>query len=96
MKHGFTNGSDAPDDQRKRHYDVFEEVTLIAHFLARQGVLAAIEEQVRFVRRRFGRYEVIDFVAVLAGLCGKLRADAGSLLRAAPALGKRVYGALRA
>ncbi len=31
------------------------------------GVLAAIEEQVRFARRRFGRYEVIDFVAVLFG-----------------------------
>jgi len=33
------------------------EVTLIAHYLKRQGVLAAIEEQVRFARRRFGRYE---------------------------------------
>src|SRR6266699_1851307 len=30
-------------------------------------LLAAIEEQVRFARRRFGRYEVIDFVAVLFG-----------------------------
>ena len=48
----------------------FGEVTLIAHHLQRQGVLAAIEEQVRFARRRFGRYEVIDFVAVLFGLCG--------------------------
>ncbi len=27
----------------------------------------AYEEQVRFARRRFGRYEVIDFVAVLFG-----------------------------
>ena len=33
------------------------EVTLIVHHLQRQGVLAAIEEQVRFARRRFGRYE---------------------------------------
>src|SRR5260370_10278877 len=39
----------------------------MAHHLQRQGVLAAIEEQVRFARRRFGRYEVIDFVAVLFG-----------------------------
>src|SRR5712692_11176406 len=31
------------------------------------GVLSAIAEQVRFARRRFGRYEVIDFVAVLFG-----------------------------
>src|SRR5256884_2344161 len=45
----------------------FGEMTLIAHHLQRQGVLAAIEEQVRFARRRFGRYEVIDFVAVLFG-----------------------------
>jgi hypothetical protein len=67
MKHGFTNGFDAPDDQRKRHYDVFEEVTLIVHYLRRQGVLDAICERVRFARRRFGRYEVIDFVAVLLG-----------------------------
>src|SRR5260370_1860102 len=43
------------------------EITLMAHHLQRQGVLAAIEEQVRFARRRFGRYEVIDFVAVLFG-----------------------------
>lgn len=43
------------------------EVTLIVHHLQRQGVLAAIEEQVRFARRRFGRYEVVDFVAVLFG-----------------------------
>jgi hypothetical protein len=47
--------------------DWFGEVTLLAHHLHRQGVLAAIEEQVRFARRRFGRYEVIDFVAVLLG-----------------------------
>src|SRR5213595_1059564 len=45
----------------------FGEITLMAHHLQRQGVLAAIEEQVRFARRRFGRYEVIDFLAVLFG-----------------------------
>ena len=42
-------------------------MTLISRYLQRQGVLTAIEEQVRFARRRFGRYEVIDFVAVLFG-----------------------------
>ena len=47
--------------------DWFGEVTLISHHLRRHGVLAAIEEQVRFARRRFGRYEVIDFLAVLLG-----------------------------
>src|SRR5260221_14032831 len=45
----------------------FGEVTLIAHHFTRQGVLAAIEEQIHFARRRFGRYEVIDFLAVLFG-----------------------------
>src|SRR5258708_820084 len=45
----------------------FGEITLLVHHLQHQGVLAAIEEQVRFARRRFGRYEVIDFLAVLFG-----------------------------
>jgi hypothetical protein len=45
----------------------FGEVTVIARHLTRQGALAAISEQVRFARRRFGRYGVIDFVAVLFG-----------------------------
>jgi hypothetical protein len=49
--------------------DWFGEVTLIVSHLHHQGVLATISEQVRFARRRFGRYEVIDFLAVLAGLC---------------------------
>ncbi|MBA2682277.1 MAG: hypothetical protein H0U76_28275 [Ktedonobacteraceae bacterium] len=35
----------------------FGEVTLLTHHLQRHGVLAAIEEQVRFASRRFGRYE---------------------------------------
>jgi len=42
-------------------------VSVIAHFLKRQGVLLALEEQVRFARRRFGHYDLIDFVAVLLG-----------------------------
>jgi hypothetical protein len=43
------------------------EVTLLCHHLTRQGVLATLIEQVRFARRRFGRYEVIDFSAILLG-----------------------------
>ncbi len=43
------------------------EVTLVARYLHKQGVFAAICERVRFARRRFGRYEVIDFLAVLIG-----------------------------
>src|SRR5512133_4090182 len=45
----------------------FGEIVLISHYLRVQGVLDAISSQVRFARRRFGRYEVIDFVAVLLG-----------------------------
>ncbi|GCF11651.1 hypothetical protein KDI_52150 [Dictyobacter arantiisoli] len=45
----------------------FGEIMLIIHHLHRQGVLAGIEEQVRFARQRFGHYDVIDFVAVLFG-----------------------------
>jgi len=45
----------------------FGEVTLIAHYLKRLDVLSAIEERVRFARRRFGHYDLIDFVAVLLG-----------------------------
>ncbi len=47
--------------------DWFGEVTLIVSHLHHQGVFADLAEQVRFARRRFGRYEVIDFLAVLFG-----------------------------
>ena len=67
MSPDFTNGFDVPDDQRERHYDVIEEVTVTAHYLRHVGVLATIEEQVRFARRRFCHYDVIDFVVVLLG-----------------------------
>src|SRR3989442_9362139 len=43
----------------------FGQVVLIVAHLRKQGVLDAITQRVRFARRRFGRYEVIDFVAVL-------------------------------
>src|SRR5260370_9943172 len=43
------------------------EVSLIAHYLRHQGVLALLEERVPFARRRFGHYDLIDFVAVLLG-----------------------------
>src|SRR5438876_12307179 len=45
----------------------FGEVTLITHYLKRLGVLSALEERVRFARRRLGHYDLIDFVAVLLG-----------------------------
>jgi hypothetical protein len=45
----------------------FGEATLLVEHLRKQGVLTKISERVRFARRRFGRYEVIDFLAVLFG-----------------------------
>jgi len=45
----------------------FGEVALMAEHLRKQGVLSNICERVRFVRRRFGHYDVIDFVAMLFG-----------------------------
>jgi hypothetical protein len=45
----------------------FREVVLMAAYLRKQDVLTKIAERVRFARRRFGRYEVIDFLAVLFG-----------------------------
>jgi len=45
----------------------FGEMTLMAAYLLKHGALTKISEHVRFARRRFGRYEVIDFLAVLFG-----------------------------
>src|SRR5579864_8437133 len=45
----------------------FGEVVLIVEHLRQQGILTKISERVRFARRRFGRYEVLDFLAVLFG-----------------------------
>lgn len=43
------------------------EVVLLAAHLRKHGVLNKISEQVRFARRRFGRYDLIDFLVVLFG-----------------------------
>jgi hypothetical protein len=47
----------------------FGEVTLMAAHLRKHSVLSKISERVRFARRRFGHYEVIDFLAVQIALC---------------------------
>ena len=39
----------------------------MAAYLRKLGILSKINERVRFARRRFGHFEVIDFVAVLFG-----------------------------
>ena len=43
------------------------EVAAFAQVLTHEGILKTIQEQVRFARVRFGRYDLIDFVAVLIG-----------------------------
>jgi hypothetical protein len=43
------------------------EVAVFAQILTHEGILKAIQEQVRFARARFGSYDLIDFVAVLIG-----------------------------
>ena len=45
----------------------FGEVVLLTAHLRKHHVLTNIAERVRFARRRFGRYEVIDFLAILFG-----------------------------
>ena len=45
----------------------FGEVVMIAHDLTTKGLLEAFAQQIRLVRGRFGRYEPIDFLAVLIG-----------------------------
>ena len=45
----------------------FGESALMRQHLRKHEVLSTIAERVRFSRRRFGHYEVIDFVAVLLG-----------------------------
>ena len=45
----------------------FAEVVIIVQLLAKKGLLDAFAQQVRLVRGRFGRYEPLDFFALLVG-----------------------------
>jgi hypothetical protein len=45
----------------------FGEVVVISSYLRQHHILSKINERMRFARKRFGRYEVIDFLAVLIG-----------------------------
>jgi hypothetical protein len=70
----------------------FGEVVLRAAHLRQQGILSQISERVRFARRRFGHDEVIDFLAVLAGLCHQWGTHPASVLRETPALCGSLHG----
>jgi len=52
----------------------FGEVVVISRSLRKHHILSKINERVRCARKRFGRYEVIDFLAVQIALRRKLRA----------------------
>src|SRR5215471_17742110 len=45
----------------------FAEVVIIAQHLATKGLLDAVAHQVPLVRGRFGRYEPLDYLALLVG-----------------------------
>jgi len=45
----------------------FGEVVVISSYLRKHHILSKINAKVHFTRKRFGRYEVIDFLAVLFG-----------------------------
>jgi len=70
------------------------EVAVFAQVLAHLGLLKAIQEQVRFARARFGIYDTIDFLVVLIGYAAPRGTDAPSLLRAARAVCRKLYGSL--
>ncbi|SRR6266516_3352564 len=96
MKDDWTPGcdvkADVPNNQKERQYDVFEEVVLLTAHLRKHDVLNKINEQVRFARRRFGHYDVIDFLAVQIALCDQWRAHPGGVLRATPAVCRPIHG----
>jgi len=54
-------------DSKPRTPPWMGEVAAFAQVLAHEGILQAIQERVRFARARFGRYDLIDFVAVFIG-----------------------------
>ena len=43
------------------------ELVILAQHLRQQGILVCLTEGIHLTRRRFGRYEVLDFLVVLFG-----------------------------
>jgi len=71
------------------------EVVVISRYLQKHKVLNLINEQIRFARKRFGQYEVIDFLAVLFGyaISGE-RTDGGSFTSGSNRLPSRSWPCL--
>jgi len=70
----------------------FGEVTVMAANLRTHGMLTKISERVRLARRRFGHYDVIDFLVVQIALRHQWRTHSRGVLRAAPAVCRPVHG----
>jgi hypothetical protein len=70
----------------------FGEVVVITAHLRKHDVLNKITERVRFARRRFGHYDVIDFLAVQIALCYQRGTHPGGVLPASPAVCRPIYG----
>jgi hypothetical protein len=70
----------------------FGETVLVVTHLKKQGVLTKLSERVQFARRRFGHYEVIDFLAVQIALRDQWGAHPGDILREPPAFRGPVHG----
>lgn len=71
----------------------FGEVVLLAEYLRKHGILTKLSEGIRFARKRFGCYDVIDFLAVLfVRLRRTFRTHPGGVLRAAPAICCPIHG----
>jgi hypothetical protein len=58
----------------------FGEVVLLTAHLRKHNVLSKITERVRFARKRFGRYDVIDFLTVQIALCHQRGTHPGGVL----------------
>ncbi len=58
----------------------FREVVLLAEYLRKHGLLTKISERIRFARRRFGHYAMIDFLAVQIAVCYQRGTHLGSIL----------------
>ena len=72
----------------------FGEVVVMSSYLRKHRVLSKINEQVRFARKRFGRYDVIDWSFGPLRLRHQRRTHAGGVLRTASALRHPFHGTL--
>ncbi len=72
-----------------------EEVALVACHLRQCSLLNKISERVRFARRRFGHYDVLDFLAVQIALRHQWRANLARFLHDGAAVCFGFHGFVR-